>query len=361
MILVAKKDNNYILLFNESIRGLFKDALRISLNNPGMVLFLKRTIKWQAQAARVRAAWEEEGVHVPAFMIASITNRCNLRCAGCYARAHHRPLEAEMEGAKLRSVIAETDELGISIILLAGGEPLARPEILDITRDFPQIIFPLFTNGLLLDGPTIAKLKGQRNVIPVISMEGEEIETNERRGKGVYERLQRVIADLHREKILFGTSITVTRRNFALVTDARFIRRLFAKGCRLFFFIDYVPVEEGTDDLILTDAQRAEEAEVVHSLRANFPGLFVAFPGGEEEFGGCLAAARGFVHLSPEGRLEPCPFSPFSDVSLKEMSLKEALQSKLLRTIRENSDQLDETGGGCALWEKRDWVASLLQ
>ena len=221
MILVAKKDNNYILLFNESIRGLFKDALRISLNNPGMVLFLKRTIKWQAQAARVRAAWEEEGVHVPAFMIASITNRCNLRCAGCYARAHHRPLEAEMDGAKLRSVIAEADELGISIILLAGGEPLARPEILDITRDFPQIIFPLFTNGLLLDGPTIAKLKGQRNVIPVISMEGEEIETNERRGKGVYERLQRVIAELHREKIFFGTSITVTRRNFALVTDAR--------------------------------------------------------------------------------------------------------------------------------------------
>jgi len=207
---MTKKGNGYVSLLNESIRGLFKDALQISLNDPGMILFLKRTIKWQAQAARVRAAWKEEGVHVPAFMIASITNRCNLCCAGCYARAHHRPLEAEMDGAKLRSVIAEADELGISIILLAGGEPLARPEILDITRDFPQIIFPLFTNGLLLDGPTIAKLKGQRNVIPVISMEGEEIETNERRGKGVYERLQRVIADLHREKIFFGTSITVT-------------------------------------------------------------------------------------------------------------------------------------------------------
>ena len=65
-------------------------------------------------------------------------------------------------------------------------------------------------------GPAIAKLKGQRNVIPVISMEGYE-----RGGKGVYERLQRVIAKLHREKIFFGTSVTVTRRNFALVTDAR--------------------------------------------------------------------------------------------------------------------------------------------
>jgi len=358
---VVKRDSSYIELFDESIRGLFKDALRISLNDPGMALFLRRTIKWQAQAARVRAAWEEKGLHVPAFMIASITHRCNLQCSGCYARAHHRPVEEEMNNAELRSVVAEASELGISIVLLAGGEPLARPEILNITRDFPRIIFPLFTNGLLLDSAAIVKLKGQRNVIPVISMEGEETETDARRGKGVYRRLQGVIADLHGERIFFGTSITVTQRNFDLVTDERFIGGLFARGCRLFFFIDYVPVEEGTDDLVLTEAQRAQEAEAILSLRANFPGLFVAFPGGEEEFGGCLAAGRGFVHLSPEGRLEPCPFSPFSDASLKEMSLKEALQSKLLRTIRESSDKLDETKGGCALWERRDWVASLLQ
>jgi len=65
-------------------------------------------------------------------------------------------------------------------------------------------------------GPTIAKLKGQRNPIPVIGMEGYE-----RGGKGVYERLRRVITELHREKIFFRTSVTVTRKNFALVTDAQ--------------------------------------------------------------------------------------------------------------------------------------------
>ncbi len=358
---MVKKDNDYVRLFNESIRNLFKDALRISLKDPGMALFLYRTIRRQARAARVRLAWEEKGLHVPAFMIASITNRCNLQCTGCYSRAHRRPSNTEMDASKLRSVIAEANEFGISIILLAGGEPLTRPEILDITRDFPKIIFPLFTNGLLIGEGTIKKLKQQRNVVPVISLEGYETDTDERRGEGVHERLRHVIDGLNRERIFFGTSLTVTRKNFAVVTGERFIRELFAAGCRLFFFIDYVPVQEGTNDLILTDSQRDREAEVIVSLRTKLPGLFVAFPGGEEEFGGCLAAGRGFVHLSPEGRLEPCPFSPFSDASLKEMSLKEALQSKLLRTIRENSDQLDETKGGCALWEKRDWVASLLQ
>ena len=65
-------------------------------------------------------------------------------------------------------------------------------------------------------GPRIAKLKGQQNPISVIGMEGYE-----RGGKDVYERLRRVIAELHREKIFFGTSITVTRKNFAFVTDAQ--------------------------------------------------------------------------------------------------------------------------------------------
>ncbi len=40
---------------------------------------------------------------------------------------------------------------------------------------------------------------------------------------------------------------------------------------------------------------------------------------------------------------------------------KDALQSKFLKTIRQNHEQLNETEGGCALWIKREWVQSLLQ
>ncbi len=134
-----------------------------------------------------------------------------------------------------------------------------------------------------------------------------------------------------------------------------------AAGCRLFFFINYVPIQEGTETLVLTDEQRQLESRLIASFRRELPALFVAFPGDEGAFGGCLAAGRGFVHVSPEGRLEPCPASPFSDASLRDLCLKEALQSRLLRAIRENGDRLSEASGGCALWENREWVASLLQ
>ncbi|MGE5485689.1 MAG: hypothetical protein ACM3X4_11810 [Ignavibacteriales bacterium] len=118
-------------------------------------------------------------------------------------------------------------------------------------------------------------------------------------------------------------------------------------------------MKEGTDDWVLTPEQRSRLLDLTRRFRSRLPGLFIAFPGDEAELGGCLAAGRGFAHISPEGHLEPCPFTPYSDTSLTGASLKEALQSGLLRTIRENHERLSETEGGCALWRNRDWLRSL--
>lgn len=86
----------------------------------------------------------------------------------------------------------------------------------------------------------------------------------------------------------------------------------------------------------------------------------VAFSIDEEAFGVCLAAGRGFIHVSPEGFVEPCPFSPHSDTSLGESTLRKALDSRLLAVVRENSGSLEETGKGCALFRKRGWVLLLM-
>ncbi|MBN2036782.1 MAG: hypothetical protein JW768_08585 [Chitinispirillaceae bacterium] len=55
-----------------------------------------------------------------------------------------------------------------------------------------------------------------------------------------------------------------------------------------------------------------------------------------------------------------CPFAPYADRNVKETSLKRALRSPLMETIRANHAHLEETSGGCALWREREWVASLV-
>jgi MoaA/NifB/PqqE/SkfB family radical SAM enzyme len=99
---------------------------------------------------------------------------------------------------------------------------------------------------------------------------------------------------------------------------------------------------------VITDEQRAKLDGLLSNYRRQHSTLFVSVPGDEKDFGGCLSAGRGFVHISAEGDVEPCPFAPYSDVNLRDKTLKEALQSNFLKAVRESEDHLDETGGSCA-------------
>jgi MoaA/NifB/PqqE/SkfB family radical SAM enzyme len=346
--------------FDISIRGFCRDAARVCRRDPGLALHFVRTALKQRDAAALRRRWAQTGVQVPPLMIMSVTRRCNLRCAGCFVHAQGRPAGEELTVAELRTVLKDARDLGVSMVALAGGEPLTRPEILEVVVEFPEMLFPLVTNGSLLDETLLSKLQKLRNVIPVISVEGLELETDGRRGGGVYQRALDAMARLQECRIFFGASIMVTRRNFGLVTSRSFVRDLVARGPRLFFYVDYVPIQAGTQHLVPSQTQRDLEPVTMMLLRLEFPALFVASAASEAAFGGCMAAGEGFVHVSAEGDLEPCPFSPFSDTNLREVPLRVALQSRLLQNIRESGEHLSETEGGCALWAKQDWVRSMM-
>ena len=110
------------------------------------------------------------------------------------------------------------------------------------------------------------------------------------------------------------------------------------------------------------DSERAYLAEAMDSLRAGkFDDMvLLAFPGDEKADGGCMAAGRGFFHINSHGGAEPCPFSPYSDINVKEQGLRQAMHSKLFTALREGDFLDDEHVGGCVLFEKKAEVEALL-
>ena len=357
---VVDGDEHYAALLGDSLKIFFGDAVKTALTNPAQAYFFLRTLRWQKQAAATRRRYADDGVHVPPIMLYSVTNRCNLHCRGCYHQALRGGAGEELPGEKVKSVVAEARDLGISFMVLAGGEPLVRPETLEIAAANPQVLFLIFTNGLLIDDEVARKLKSCRNVIPIISVEGFETETDWRRGAGVSSRLERVMARLKENRIFWGTSTTVTRENYPTVTRDTFVSKLNHMGCKMFFFVEYSPVRAGTEGWVIGEVQRSNLAVAMEKFRSRHSALFISVPGDEGRFGGCLAAGRGFVHVSADGNVEPCPFVPFSDANVMKVSLKEALQSKFLAKVRGNSDKLEEGTGGCSLWKEREWLSSLL-
>lgn len=353
---------NYIGKLDNSIMNVFNSALKIVVNRPALAKYALQSIKWQSEAAKKRMLWEKKGIHVPPFMIASITRRCNLRCKGCYSHSFHKANSKEMTSEKFDKIMQEADELGISMTLVAGGEPFSKPEFLGISKKYKNIIFPVFTNGLFLNDEMISELKNQKNIIPVLSIEGTEAETDERRGNGVYKKVVEVMHKLDQAGVFFGLSFTITNNNFFTLTSENFIDQHEKLGAKLFFYIEYVPVDEPNEsDNVISLNQRKELVQILEKYRSKFNSLFISFPGDEENFGGCLAAGRGFFHINPEGGLEPCPFAPYSDKNLNEITLKEGLKSELFFKLRNSPEHLRETQGGCALWSNAAWVRSLIE
>ena len=360
-MIILNKTTDPISRLNHTIKSNVIRTFWTSLKNPPFAFFLFRTYWWQRKATRLRQNQRKKGLVAPPFLIFSVTNRCNLRCHGCYAHAQTHSISDEINADRLKTIIAEAKEIGISIVLFIGGEPLVRPEILEITQDFPEILFVLLTNGLLIDQPMVKKLKKQKNVIPFLSLEGLELETDQRRGSGTFKKLLKVMALMKHQKIFFGTSITITKQNFAVVTDEAYIKFLIKMECNIIGFVEFIPVDAAMTNLVLTEEQIRKKNNLIALFRKKFSRIFINLPNDEYKYGGCLSGGRGFVHVSSEGKVEPCPFTPLSDSNLKTITLREALQSDLLKTIRENSSQLDDSKGGCTLWENREQVAALIK
>ncbi|WP_332449935.1 radical SAM protein [Methanoculleus sp.] len=360
--MTVDESNRYRDLFNATLEETLGRAVRIIASNPALALSGAVILRHQKRAAAVRRKHEQEGLLVPPVMIVSVTSRCNLACAGCYMHGRGGGHRAEMEPDVLASVVGEAAALGVSIVVLAGGEPLVRmEEIFCLARAHPRVLFPVFTNGLLIDDTVAEMLAGCRNVVPVISFEGFRDETDRRRGSGVYDRLIAVCARLKGRNVFFGCSVTATRENFMDVTGEKFIRQMLQAGARAFAFVEYVPMVPGTEGLVLTPEQKKSLQVVLLDYDRTFPALFIGFPGDEAAYGGCLAAGRGFVHVSPSGDLEPCPAAPYSDANLAAVPLKDALRSGLLNRLRETPEVLTESSGGCALRANRAWVEALIR
>ena len=234
-----------------------------------------------------------------------------------------------------------------------------RRDLLECAAEVEDIIFPVFTNGTLIGSVYTEFFKNHLNMVPVISLEGELAATDDRRGNGVFQRALRSMEMLQKEKLFFGTSITVTTENYHDVTSEAFLSHLVSLGCRLVFYVEYVPFDESTSHLAFRDEHVAEMEQIVELRRERFKEMiFLSFPGDEKAVDGCMAAGRGFFHIGPDGAAEPCPFSPFSDSNVAQIGLRQALQSPLFRKIRDARALGWEHTGGCTLYEHRDEVES---
>lgn len=349
-------DENKTTLYG---RGLVREIRHmIRLLRPwriSRIRWLWRSYRCLQRAARRRKQlYDNEGLVVPPVVMWSATARCNLDCTGCYSKGY--PMENELQDAEVVRMLREAEALGSVLFLVTGGEPLLRNNLPEIMKLFPGITFLLFSNGTLIDDNMAERLSRMSNVIPILSVEGDREATDKRRGTGTHERIMAVFARLKRRHGLFGFSVTVSSENLREVGDAPFWQTMINTGCRIGFFMNFTPAgQDAPWDLVPEVGERQWFREQVQQLRERLPLVTVHMP--DDEYardGRCLAAGRGFVHINPQGFVEPCPFAHVAAANVRDSGLRAALETPFFEYIRGSDYVNNPPEIGCALLENME-------
>ena len=298
------------------------------------------------------------GEYFPPFLFISIISSCQLRCQGCWVDVAAPTQKLSLE--ELNRIVSDAKAHGNAYFGVLGGEPFLHPQLLDLFAAHPDCYFQVFTNGQLITDEIARALRRLGNVTPLISIEGSEIVSDERRGR--IRVLNRTLAGLEacrRQRLLIGVATSVCQTNLDLVSEA-WLRRLIAMGVHYAWFHTYRVVgPKPSPHLALRPEQVLAVRRFIVEMRARLPIAIVDAYWDDRGEALCPMATGISHHIGPAGDIEPCPVLQFATGNVRDRaSIYETMtQSAFLREFRETAAR---TTHGCIVLERPDLVRELV-
>lgn len=177
----------------------------------------------QSASDALRYGRHRSGEHTPRsstdrrpVVVWNVTRACNLACTHCYASAKRTPAADELTGDEARAFLDDLAGYGVPAVLISGGEPLSRPDLLDLMGYGVErgLRFTLSTNGTLIDGITARRLKTAGLIYAGVSIDGpEHLHDTQRREQGAFRASVEGLRNLGEAGVRRGVRFTVTPGN----------------------------------------------------------------------------------------------------------------------------------------------------
>jgi heme b synthase len=326
---------------------------------------------------------EGEKSFVPRLIAWELTRSCNLDCVHCRAAASRGPYEGELTREEIFRILEEITEVGHPVIILTGGEPLLREDLIDIAKRANELgLKPvLATNGTLLTEELALELKNAGIARVSISLDGADAKAHDsfRKMPGAFEGALRGIEVLKKVGLPFQINTTITAVNAEELPKVHELaKRLGAVAHHIFLL---VPVGRGKElseeslspekyeELLHWFYEQREKSQLqlkatcaphyyrILRERARAEGKKVTF----ETFGldaltrGCLAGV-GFCFISHTGIVQTCGYLEIPCGDLRKNTFKEVWEgSEVFNKLRDFRNYKGKCGrceyirvcGGC--------------
>jgi MoaA/NifB/PqqE/SkfB family radical SAM enzyme len=274
----------------------------------------------QSYAQAIEKYEEKYGEKPPSFIVFSPTQKCNLRCVGCYA-ASGVDTAATVPYPFVDRIVSEVHDLfGSRFITISGGEPFIYKSegktLLDIYKKYSDMFFLVYTNGTVINDEVAARLAESANVTPAISVEGLEKETDERRGAGTHKKILDALKRLRQAGVPFGISVTATSKNIdTLLTDEFYDFYFKQQGACYMWEFQMMPIGRGKNelDLMVQPEERLKLYRKWEKLLGEKKYCLADFWNSGVLARGCIAYGRngGYAYVDWHGNVTPCAFIPY--------------------------------------------------
>jgi heme d1 biosynthesis radical SAM protein NirJ len=169
-------------------------------------------------------------------VIWNLIRRCNLTCKHCYSISADIDFKGELTTTEVYAVMDDLKNFGVPALILSGGEPLLRPDILDIAQRARAMGFyvGLSSNGTLITRDNIGDIAAVGFDYVGISIDGmRDTHDRFRRKQGAFDASLAGIRLCRERGIKVGLRFTMTEDNAAELPDM--LRLMQQEGVNKFY------------------------------------------------------------------------------------------------------------------------------
>ena len=298
---------------------------------------------------------------VPLVMSWNVTRRCNLKCSHCYINATNQELRNELTTEESKSLIDQISEVSRPLLILSGGEPLLRKDILELIRygTAKGLRMGLGSNGSLIDTSVAKQLKAAGTKTVSISLDSACPQNHDdfRGVPGSWQKAVNAIQALRESGLLVQVNTTVTQQNQHEIDEIMTLaEQLGVENFHLFFLVPTgrgAKIADISPELYENMIRTAFAKTAKHKLNVR-PSCAPQFMRIAQDMGldmrqwirGCIAGLY-YCRVYPNGDITPCPYLPIKLGNVREKAFSEIwFQSAVFKNLRD-SDALKGKCGAC--------------
>lgn len=273
----------------------------------------------------------------PATATLSLTKACQCDCLHCSAVYYNHNKRQDLSTDAWLEALRQTVHLGVSTIILLGGEPLLRKDIFKLVESVPknqaQVI--LFTNGEYLTPKNCEKLKRAGLMGAYVSLDSANAKEHDlgRRRDGLFDRAIAGISNLKNAGLIAGISSYLSHSRLANGGFEEMLELGQKIDAAEITFFDAIPTGpwlfNPSDGLTFEDRKKINQMVQEARKSGNVPGLSVQSTMTSECGSAFCFAANTQFYLTAFGDMCPCDFTPLTIGKFPEESI-ETLWNKMI-------------------------------